>query len=85
MLKWYRPYMIFIGLAGQLSFFLQFATILTNKSAANVSLSGFTCGLVSVASWLIYGLLLKDKVLIISNVVATIGATMAVGAILAYS
>ncbi len=82
--KWYSRYMIFIGTFGQFVFYSQFYTIIQNKSAQDVSLFGFTCGFVSVASWLIYGLLLHDKPLIIANLVATIGALLVIIAILMY-
>ena len=85
MLKWFKIYMIFIGICGQASFFLQFATIIRHHSAANVSLPGFICWLVSMVSWLIYGIVMKDKVLIIANIVATIGAALNVAAILIYA
>jgi MtN3 and saliva related transmembrane protein len=80
----YRKYMILIGVLGQFVFYAQFYHIITNKSARDVSLVGFISGLISVSSWLIYGIMLKDKPLIIANVVATIGAILTVGAIIFY-
>lgn len=80
----YRKYMIAVGIFGQLLFYSEFVTILYHKSAHAVSLFGFLCGLISVVSWLIYGLLIKDKPLIIANSVATVGAVLTVGAILVY-
>ncbi len=80
----YRKYMILIGVFGQLLFYSEFITIVYYKSAHDVSLFGFFCGLVSVTSWLIYGILIKDKPLIIANTFATIGAFLTVSAILVY-
>ena len=82
--KWYARYMIFIGTFGQFVFYSQFWKIIQNKSAHDVSLFGFTCGFVSVASWLIYGLMLHDRPLVIANLVATIGALLVIIAILIY-
>ena len=84
MLKLYLKYMFFIGVFGQFVFYSQFYNIIKNKSAKDVSLFGFVCGLISVSSWMIYGVIIKDKPLIIANTVATIGTLLTVGAILTY-
>ncbi len=76
--------MIFIGIFGQFVFYSQFYAIIQNKSAHDVSLFGFICGFVSVASWLIYGVMLRDRPLILANTVATIGALLTIVAILMY-
>jgi MtN3 and saliva related transmembrane protein len=84
MKQWYARYMIFIGTFGQFVFYSQFYTIIQNKSAQDVSLFGFFCGFISVASWLIYGVMLRDRPLILANTVATIGALLTIVAILMY-
>lgn len=76
--------MMIIGVLGQFVFYGQFYHIINNKSARDVSLLGFSSGLISVTSWLIYGIMLKDKPLIIANTVATLGALLTVGAIIIY-
>jgi uncharacterized protein with PQ loop repeat len=76
--------MIFIGIFGQFLFYSQFYTILQHKSAHDVSLVGFIGGFITVFSWLIYGLMLNDKPLVISNSIASIGALLVVIAILVY-
>jgi MtN3 and saliva related transmembrane protein len=83
--KIYDRYMLFIGCAGSLVFYLQAYSIFIEKSAMDVSLLAFLLGLISVTSWLIYGFLLKNQVLVISNVVALIGASLTVIGILIYS
>jgi MtN3 and saliva related transmembrane protein len=70
----YGYYMIFIGVFGQLVFFAQAHKIFITKSASDVSMLGFVAGLISVTSWLIYGIMLKDRPLIIANAVACSGA-----------
>jgi MtN3 and saliva related transmembrane protein len=84
MMKWYRKYMTAVGILGQLLFYSEFVTISKNQSAQNVSLFGFICSLIAVFSWLVYGLLIKDKVLITSNIVGAVGAILTVAAILIY-
>lgn len=81
---WYKKYMFVVGTFGQFVFYSQFFSIIQNKSAENVSLFGFTCGLASVSSWLIYGIMLRDKPLIVANSVATVGALLVVVAIFMY-
>jgi len=81
----YEKYMFVIGLVGQMVFYLQAFKIFSTKSAENVSLAAFLFGLISVTSWLIYGLLLKNRVLFISNLFAVIGALSVVTGILLFS
>lgn len=85
MFKIFEKYMYVIGLMSSLVFYLQAYKIFMDKSATDVSLPAFLFGLVSVISWLIYGALLKNKVLIVANVLAVIGSSLAVTGILLYS
>ncbi len=80
----YEKYMFVVGILGQLLFFSQGFKIFLTKSAGDVSIFGFLFGLISVSSWLIYGIMLKNKVLISSNAVAVIGALLVVIGILIY-
>ena len=80
----YKKYMILIGIFGQFVFYGQFYQIMSHRSAHDVSLMGFIAGLLSVSSWLLYGVMQKDKPLIIANAVATLGAGLTVIAILIY-
>ena len=80
----YEKYMLVIGILGQSVFYVQAAAIFINCSAKDVSLLGFSLGLISVASWLIYGILIKNKVLIISNSVAVLGAILVIAGVLIY-
>lgn len=83
--KFYEHYMIVIGSLSSMVFYLQAYKIAVYKSATDVSLIAFTCGLISVTSWLIYGVLLKNKPLIASNALAVVGASLAVFFIIQYS
>ncbi len=83
--KTFEKYMFFIGFAGQMVFYLQAYKIFSLKNAEGVSLVAFAFGLLSVSSWLAYGLVLKDRVLIISNIFAIVGALAVITGILLYS
>lgn len=83
--KFYEKYMLFVGTGGSLVFYLQAFKIFYERSATDVSLAAFVAGLISVASWMIYGLMIKNRVLFISNVLATIGALIVVIGILSFS
>ncbi len=66
-LWFYQKYMYLIGLIGHSLFIFQIYKIWVNKSAEDVSLIGFVVACFSIASWLTYGILIKDKVLIWVN------------------
>ncbi len=83
-LTYYERYMLVVGILGQLLFFTQAMKIFLTESANDVSLAGFLFGLVSVSSWLIYGILIKNRALIFSNIVAVIGAFLVIIGILLY-
>lgn len=82
LLNYYEKYMLVVGTLGQLLFYMQGIKIFLTQSAHDVSMVGFLLGLISVSSWLIYGILLKNKVLIISNAFAVVGALLVIAGIL---
>lgn len=84
MKSFYDKYMLLVGGAGSLIFYLQAIKIFHEHSAAVVSFPAFLVGLISVASWMFYGILIKNRALFISNVLATIGALFVVIGILMY-
>lgn len=67
-LHYYEKYMIGMGAAGHLIFVFQAHKIWVNKSAEGVSLEGFLIAFLSIVSWLLYGFLKKDKVLVCVNI-----------------
>lgn len=73
-LKYYEKYMFAMGILGQGVFYFQGFKIFQNQSAQDVSFSGFLFGLISVTSWMVYGILIKNKVLVGVNIVAILGA-----------
>lgn len=81
---YYEKYMYIVGVLGQMVFYAQAYRIFCNQSALDVSVLGFSAGFISVASWLLYGILIKDRPLIIANTVATIGAALVLIGIFLY-
>ena len=82
--KWFVKNMGIIGSFGQLLFFFQAFTIFWNKNAGEVSLLGFTIALTSLSCWLSYGLIVKDRPIIMANVTGVIGALCVVLGIIIY-
>jgi MtN3 and saliva related transmembrane protein len=69
----YSRYMFVVGIGGNLLFYLQAWEIFATRSARDVSLAAFLVGLWAVSSWFVYGLMLRDKVIIAANIVAIVG------------
>jgi len=86
--KWfsyYERYMMCMGVLGQLLFYVQGVKIFVSRSANDVSILGFTLGLISVSSWCLYGILIKNRVLIVANLFAIGGALFVIAGILIHS
>lgn len=77
-LKFYEKYMLAMGIAGHFIFIFQAYKVFVHKSAADVSLEGFLIAFVSIISWLLYGSLKKDKVLIRVNVFGVLAASLCI-------
>ena len=74
----YHRYMYVVGIGGNLFFYLQAWEVFATRSARDVSLWAFVVAFWAVASWFVYGLILRNWVLIIANIVAMIGAALVV-------
>ena len=83
--SYYAKFMIIVGVLGQSLYYLQAYKIYSQGSAADVSLEGFAISFFSLVCWLVYGLIKKDRVLILVNCVAVVGAALANLAILLVS
>lgn len=68
--------MMIVGIVGQTLFYFQAYKIYTTASAKDVSVTGFSFALFSLICWLLYGFVIKNKVLIIVNTFAVIGAAL---------
>jgi uncharacterized protein with PQ loop repeat len=73
-----------MGLAGHLIFIFQIQKILTTKCSAGVSLEGFFIATASIASWLLYGIVKNDKVLIRVNLFGFIVSILCLITIIIY-
>jgi uncharacterized protein with PQ loop repeat len=81
-MHFYEKFMVVMALAGQLIFVLQTHKIWVNQSARDVSLEGFFIAALSIACWLLYGILKNDKVLIQSNIIGLITSSICLVAII---
>ena len=80
-LRFYEKYMILMGSAGHFIFIFQTHKMIVNNSASGVSLEGFCIAFLSIISWLFYGALKKDRVLIAVNIFGLIAALVCITAI----
>lgn len=76
--------MVFIGLLGQGVSFGQAYKIFTTQSAGDISLFGFMVGFTAGSCWLVYGILIHDRALVVSNAVGCVGAMLVFAGILLY-
>lgn len=81
-IKFYEKYMTLMGVLGHFIFILQTWKIISSKDASNVSLEGFCIAFVSIISWLFYGILKEDKVLVTVNIFGFISSLMCIVAII---
>ena len=77
-LKFYQKYMIAMGIAGHFIFIFQTYEMVVHKSASNVSLEGFAIAFLSIVSWLFYGYLKRDSVLIKVNLFGVASALVCI-------
>lgn len=81
----YELYMVFIGSAAPISAFAQAYKTFTTQSANDLSMVANIVGLVTIISWLVYGIILRNPPLIISNIFGSIGAVVVIIGIILYS
>ena len=82
--RYYEWYMMAMGIIGQILYYAQAVKIFYTQAAKDVPLLGFLLGFVAVSSWLLYGVLIKNRPLIYANAVAVIGAFLVLVGILMY-
>jgi MtN3 and saliva related transmembrane protein len=83
-LKLYEKYMTLMGILGHFIFIFQTYKIVAFKNASNVSLEGFCIAFLSIVSWLFYGILKQDKVLVTVNVFGFISSLICIIAIIIF-
>jgi MtN3 and saliva related transmembrane protein len=74
--------MIVMGSLGHSMFLMQTHKIFMSGTAHDVSLPGFIVVFFALVCWLFYGILIKDKVLVIVNIVGALCAVTTVIAII---
>ena len=75
-IKHYEKYMLLIGIVGNFLFYLQAYRIFLTQSTRDVSTTGFIISFFSIMSWLIYGIIIKNRVLIIVNAFGLFGSLL---------
>ena len=76
--------MTVVGLSGQMLFFLQAYDICVACTSAGVSLRAFLVSFIAQVCWFSYGVMIKDKPLIICNAFGAVGAALVLASIMAY-
>ena len=85
-LSYYRLWMLYIiTWFNNLFIYIQLITIILDKNSEGVSFDAYIILLLSSISWFVYGFLLKDFVLIVSNVIKLIGVVALLVVIPKYS
>ena len=74
--KGYERYMFIVAVGGNLVFYLQAYQAFTTESAKDVSAPAFIASLWALSSWLIYGLMIRNKIIIVANIVGVAGAIL---------
>lgn len=75
--RYFHYWMVFVALFGSSFIYFQAAAMIRNESSENVSLVAMITLLIVTLSWLAYGVLWHDRILIASGVIATAGAILA--------
>ncbi len=70
----FKIFVTIMGIAMSLAYYLQAYTIWKNKSAQNVSIPAYIIFSLGTLTWFIYGILLRDRAIILSFVFGVIGA-----------
>lgn len=70
---------------GQSMHYIQAWKIFTTKSSEDISLTAYIICFILVTHWLIYGFIIKDKVIIIAETLGVIGVALVIYGTLLYS
>ena len=78
-------YMSWVVNLGQSMHYIQAWKIFTTKSAEDISLIAYIICLVLLIHWLIYGIVIKDKVIILAETLGVIGVILVIFGTVIYS
>lgn len=71
--RYFQKYMAVVGTLGQLIYYFQAYQIWKTQACQDVSFWGFFIASISTASWALYGIVFKDKVLAFAQTFGIIG------------
>ncbi len=74
--NFFKTYMAWVVNLGQSMHYIQAYKIYTNRSSENISLTAYIIGLILLLHWLIYGIIIKDKVIISAETLGIIGVSL---------
>ena len=78
-------YMSWVVNLGQSTHYIQAQKIFNTKSAEDISLTAYVICLILLTHWLVYGFIIKDKVIIVAETLGIIGAGLIIYGTLIYS
>ena len=81
----FTTYMCFVVNLGQSMHYIQAWKIYNTKSAEDISLMSYIICLVLLIHWLVYGIIVKDKVIIIAETLGIIGSILVIIGTIIYS
>ncbi|MCC6572480.1 MAG: hypothetical protein IT462_01700 [Planctomycetes bacterium] len=82
--RWFKRFMFVPGVGGNFVPLIQAARVFAEHDSKAQSLEGWLVALFCLSCWLMYGVVLKDKVLIIANIVGVINVIVLCIGILMY-
>lgn len=80
----YDKYMLFISVFGKAFLVFQIVSIVINSSSQDASFLSYVLYLITSLSWLVFGLIQKNTIIVISSYVGLIGALIAMNFVIAY-
>ena len=78
-------YMFAVAIMGQLLYYIQAWKIFYTRSASDISLTSYVISFIVLIHWIIYGVVIQDKIIISSVTIGLIGAIVVIIGIVLYS
>jgi len=70
---------------GQSMHYIQAWKIYTTRSAEDISLPAYIICLILLVHWLVYGIVVKDRVIVMAEILGVIGSTLVIIGTIIYS
>jgi len=74
----FTAYMSWVVSLGQSMHYIQAWKIYTTKSAEDISLVAYIICLILLVHWLVYGIVVKDRVIVLAETLGVIGSTLVI-------